>query len=233
MPIKYTQINNNELFDTVIKRLIEKINNYKARSLIFLSGGSVVGLYPLLGQAIEEGKIDRKKICFAQVDERYRPDNIEEVNAEAIEKTGLWKVCTKYGIPFHLISQELSFSQSVKAYDETVGNLFTLYQNRIAILGMGEDGHTAGLLPGYRKEWDEKQFVVGYKNDGLYPLRISITPFAIKQLSEGIVIALGDKKKEIINKLNSTEIKDINQYPVTLLDTIQNSKIYTDQNLVK
>src|SRR3989344_6713804 len=88
--------------------LIEKLNKFGQegkRCLLLLSGGSAVSLYQSLAEYIDKLQIRSDFLAFGQVDERFRPYNIEKINAVAIEKTGLIEKLESRAIPFYRIPQ--------------------------------------------------------------------------------------------------------------------------------
>ncbi len=196
------------------------------KMVLLLSGGSSTKIYPALGEYLQKGSY---QIALAQVDERFQPESQESVNSYDIGRTNLWKVCDERKIPYFLVSQEKTLAEASSQYNEILNRLFRDYPLKIAVLGIGPDGHTAGLLPGYEKVWNTNQYVVGYQNSGLYPKRISITPKAIKELDYGLVIAVGEAKKEPIKKaLAGKNVKDLNRCPASILRQIKRADLFTD-----
>lgn len=106
----------------------------------------------------------------------------------------------------------------------------------ISILGIGMDGHTAGIFP-----MDEASFRRVYQDDLTYvPVhveglkidsRASFTPtWLLSNADELIGYAVGPDKKEILENLNS-DTKKLNEQPAELLNLHKRSFIYTDQNI--
>ncbi|MBI4990949.1 6-phosphogluconolactonase, partial [Candidatus Gottesmanbacteria bacterium] len=83
---------------------IKLYHNIGQKTLLLLSGGSVVRLNSDVTQFIKNSDLNFDFLTFAQVDERFQPENQEDINAYQIEKTGLWKVCKEKNIPYYLIS---------------------------------------------------------------------------------------------------------------------------------
>jgi len=105
----------------------------------------------------------------------------------------------------------------------------------IALFGVGEDGHLAGMMPFLEKEEWEKLFLstknaVSYdaKHRSPYPLRATITgSFIQKSITCGIAFALGAKKERIIQRLINEDIP-YHTMPAQLLKTIPNCTLITD-----
>jgi len=225
------------------------------KTLLLLSGGSAVRLYRSLAKFLmtspypspaRRGENWNDFLALGQVDERFKPDNIElrtenlerstknqeprkksNINANAIGETGLWKVCEEKRIHYYLISQEGTLEQAADVYHQTISKLFKEYPNRAAILGIGEDCHTAGLLPGYEKDWNINNFIVGYRNNGQFPQRISLTPKALRQLDYAIIVAVGESKIQAIqNALKKENINNLNKFPAVLIRIIRNVDLF-------
>src|SRR3989338_6728652 len=155
-----------EEYDEALKKLCFVITgamSLKKKALIFLSGGSCVNLYAKLADWLAGQKDFGGNLTFAQADERFQPgDQVESrkynvvsrlnknINSDAIGESGLWEMCKKLRIPFHLVSQKGALNEAADEYNQTVEQLLNEHDYKIAVLGIGEDGHTAGLLPGYQ-----------------------------------------------------------------------------------
>lgn len=202
-------------------------HNITQKALVLLSGGSAVQIYKDLANFIDKSELDFSFLAFAQIDERFQPDKEKDVNAYQIEKTGLCKVCEKKRIPYYLISQAGSLQESAKEYNKILIKLFQEYTYKIAILGIGEDGHTAGLLPGFQKLWDVKKLIVGYKNDGEFNQRISMTLEALKQVDQAIVVANRMRKRRVIkNLLDDKFYPELDSFPASIIRSIQKSDLF-------
>lgn len=209
-------------------------HNIHQKTLFLLSGGSVVKIHSDLAKFINNSKLNFDFLAFAQVDERkfniqHSTFNREDINAYQIEKSGLWEVCKKKNIPYDLISQEGTLEQAAKKYNRRLQEFFEHFTYKIGVLGIGEDAHTAGLLPGYETSWNVNSQVVGYELEGLFRQRITITPKALLQLDQAIVMAAGGKKKEAIKiAVNPSNIDNIDKYPAALLQKINRVDLFTD-----
>ncbi len=214
---------------------IKLYHNITQETLLLLSGGSAVELYKSLTEFIKESDLDWKFLRIAQVDERFFGTfNNDDINAHQVEKTGLWEVCKKKKIPYLLISQEGTLSDSTKEYNKNLEKLFKECVYKIAVLGIGDDGHTAGLLPGYKRVWNTANLVAGYKNLGRFNQRITITPKAIRMLDQVIVMAVGEKKRNPIKHLTfnikqTTEEMKMDEFPAIILRVIPQVDRFVDR----
>lgn len=210
--------------------LLKRLDDCKhEKILLLLSGGSVVRLYSKLGEYL---KRHRGIIALGQVDERFQPLRKTDVNIQSIWDTGIFEVCDERKIPYFFVSQEGYLDESTAAYNTVLEKAFSEYTYIMAVLGLGEDGHTAGLLPGYDVFWDIEKMVSGYENVGTYRKRITITPKAIRKLDYSLVCALGDAKRPVIESIvKDTKLTDITRLPGLLLRDIQSVDLFTDQTI--
>lgn len=225
------------------ERVVEVVSasvTKREKTLLFLSGGSVVKMYSALGSALRSTDL----LLILQVDERFKPERKEETNAFQIARTGLWQACKKKSIPFYIVSQKGTLAQSTAKYNHTISKIFKSPKYtpevagklgtgfKLAILGIGPDCHTAGLAPGYQDKWNVKRYVVGYRNRGLYPQRITLTPFAIERLDYAIVVAVGGEKTQAIkNALDPANLSQLNKDPAAIIQKINQVELFTDQKV--
>lgn len=164
--------------------LYRKSNN---QTLLFLSGGSTPKeLYQTLAQEKElRGK------AIGMVDERA-----DKSNFEMIKKTGLLTYLKSARIGFYPIT-------SSSAYDKKIRSLIKSSGNKIAIMGIGADGHTASLAAGSQNSKVKTQSYVKGVNDfpGEFRERITLTFKALSQMDLLIILAFGNSKKEALQKM--------------------------------
>ena len=139
----------------------------------------------------------------------------KDINAENIGQTGLWEDCRNKKIPYYLVSQKGTLKSSTEEYNKTVSKLFPRYDFRMAILGMGKDGHTAGLMSGHEKIWNINDYVIGYKLDQkqMFKQRITITPFMLSKLDYALAGMVGEEKKQALEStLNPDNFDELDKY---------------------
>lgn len=207
-------------------------HNIGQKTLLLLSGGSMVKIYYDLAKFIKNSELNFDFLALGQIDERFQPENNEDINAGTIGRTGLWEVCKKKNISHHLISQTGLLEGAADKYDQQISKIFEQSVYKIGILGIGEDGHTAGLLPGFQSNWDINKFAVGFANDSKFKERISLTPKALIQFDQTIVVAVGEKKRSAIREiLDSKNADNFNKFPAALLQKCKKVDLFTDQQI--
>lgn len=209
----------NEVFEKAGKKLTEQIKlaiSDGKKTLLFLSGGSSVNLYTCLSPV-------SKLLDIAQIDERFQPESRGDINSEAILRVG-------FRGPFYIVSQEGLVEKAAEEYSRTIEALWKKCDYKIAVLGIGKDCHTAGLIPGYEKEWNVDRYVVGYSlSQNKFRQRITVTPKMLKQLDYALVVAMGEKKKKAIqNALKKDNLQHLNKYPAAIIQKIKKMDLFTD-----
>ncbi len=175
------------------------------KTAVFLSGGKTPS--PIYQQLAREEKFTPGVV--GMIDERFGEKFHAQSNELMIQNTGLLHYLTMRGIIFHPILQgEEGIIETTTNYDNQVRSMFSQYQSLIAVLGIGSDGHTAGLLPDNSKfqitnsNSTKYDYVSAYEYaDGLYKRRISMTLLGLSMLDLYIILAFGEDKKEAILKM--------------------------------
>lgn len=70
-----------------------------------------------------------------------------------------------------------------------------------ALLGVGEDGHTASLFPGHPALGSPRLVEVVRDSPKPPPLRLTLTPKALATAEEVVFLALGEEKREAVRRL--------------------------------
>ena len=103
--------------------------------------------------------------------------------------------------------------------------------------GIGEDGHTAGIMPYpensalFKSLFDDpEKWVVGYDAEGRneHPLRVTVTlSFLREVVDHSIVYAVGDGKKEALRQVLA-ETGTLWQTPARIIHEMRNVMLFTD-----
>lgn len=179
------------------------------KTLLLLSGGKTPkAFYETLAK---EEKLETGAVGL--IDERYGPKMHLDSNEWMIQKTGLLGYLTYQHIPFYPILQDTRHSgdeqgedSRIKSltlqYDETLRFLFNGFQKSIGILGIGLDGHTAGI-PIHTSLNNTDQALVTYFTDfpGAQRERISMTFLGLSMLDIMLVLVFGEDKKSALQAM--------------------------------
>ncbi len=176
------------------------------KTVLFLSGGSTPK--DLYAKIAKDKKLQVGAV--AMVDERYGKRFHENSNELMIKNTGLLSYLEEKNIRFYPILEDKTREKTAQNYDETVRFLLSHFPKSVAILGIGTDGHIAGIAPD-RMDFknplfnkDRKDLLVSEFNDskGEFGQRITMTFSALSKIDKLIVLVFGDKKKRALELMN-------------------------------
>jgi len=173
------------------------------RCSIALSGGSTPRpLYELLGKAPLRDELAATPVTWAVVDERYVPFDDPQSNAGMIERTLFADGLTAGHrfLPFrtHFADPQESAGQYEREWHEAgIDHL------DVAILGVGDDGHTASLFPGTSALQVEDRIAVAHFVPKVEMWRTTITKPVIRAAALRIVLAAGPSKRKIIEDVKA------------------------------
>ena len=111
---------------------------------------------------------------------------------------------------FHPIPAELGAGKATRMYTKFIDGIRKI---DIAVLGMGEDGHTASLFPGNPALDSTDSIVAVYDSPKPPPERVSFGLQTLRHAGETILIATGSNKREAMAKFESGE-----PIPVTMVE---------------
>ncbi len=175
-----------------------------------LSGGSTPHLlYRLLGSEPFSERVDWSRTHFFWGDERCVPPDHPDSNYLRAQQVLLAHI----PIPeenVHRILAELSPKKAAEDYEETLLRFFTSLtddQDReeasfdLALLGMGDDGHTASLFPGTAVIHEETRWVEALYVDKLAAWRVTLTPAILNRARHILFLAAGAGKSYTLQRV--------------------------------
>lgn len=213
--------------------LYDEVNR---KTVLFLSGGKTPkALYETLAseQIITPAAV-------ALVDERYGEPMHANSNELMIQDSGLLSYLEKQNIPFYsMLAENESQEDAVQRYDQTTRDLFFKFPKSIGILGIGEDGHIASMLPS-RKDFTNPlfakgntyEYVAGVDDQGKYGKRITLTFAGLALLDFVVVFVFGkDKKKALKKALSQGSVEEIPARFFQQPDMSEKTLFITDQKI--
>lgn len=177
-------------------------------TLLLLSGGLTPK--PLYEQLAREGKLHPGAVGLT--DERIGP--LDSTNGEMIRKTGFVGYLEKVKIQSYSIrrSQSQTVEEAALDYNNNLKNLLKMFPRRIAILGMGPDGHIASIAPN-RKDFANPVFdsvghvlAAGFEDpkgmdDGGFGKRVTMTFRALREMDLLICLVFGENKSHALKRM--------------------------------
>jgi 6-phosphogluconolactonase len=182
---------------------------------IALSGGkSPQLLYQTLADAAHASQIDWANVDVFFSDERCLPPDSAESNFRQATEMLLDHVPVAYERVFRMRG-EADPRQAAEEYDQLLRGRFPDQGLDLALLGVGDDGHTASLFPGTAALTETQRLCVANYVPGRSVWRLTMTPAFLKRSYEVFVIASGSSKAEVIQRV--LEGEKASEYPVQLV----------------
>ena len=170
------------------------------QTVLFLSGGNTPK--PLYKALAKEKKL--KVGAVAMVDDRYSLHQ-QYSNEFMMRESGLAPYLESKDIEFYSILKfGLSREQTAREYEQNVKLLLSRFKKKVAVLGIGSDGHTAGILPGTKLLGDS--LVADFNTRGEeFKGRITLTFKALSEFDRLVVLAFGKEKKNALMQMLAKE----------------------------
>ncbi len=206
--------------------------------LLLLAGGSAFAVYDaILPQWLSS------YVTIAMTDDRFSHE-LDINNSHILQATDFYNECINNDVYF--ISTEVwgeekpedlavRFEHGLRKWREEFPSGVV-----IGVFGVGEDGHTCGIIPEANKSATSKKlfterfentdkWVVGYTTErNQYRERITITNTFIKEnVDHAVVYVSGEKKRKAIEKLVAAS-GEVSQTPARVLREFKDVEIFTD-----
>ncbi len=192
--------------------------------LLLISGGSNLSVAV---QALSQlTALELAYVHVAQVDERFVPRGDQDSNWQQFVQT-FGSIEMLAGVT-PVLEEGVSFFETVNNYDLELTNKIKEADYSLALVGIGPDGHMAGMKPLPAIDFQlffNDDFVAGYKADDFK--RITVTDYGLKVLSDIVVFACDEAKKDTIRKL--AEHIPVHKQPAQLLKVYDRVTLFTDK----
>jgi len=189
-----------------LAQLIEQCINERGKCHVILPGGNT----PVLTfQYLVKRTLRWSSIHWYPGDERCYPAGHPERNDVMLEKN-LWSLLPVESISqtnVHSIPAELGAEEAAKVYSELVREVPCF---DIAMLGLGEDGHTASLFPGNNALLDKRRVVPVFDSPKAPSERVSFGIEVLQAAHHKIVLVSGKAKAAILMRIKNGEPLPVN-----------------------
>lgn len=178
------------------------------KTALYLSGGKTPKeLYAMLSH---EEKIVPGAV--GMVDERYGQKFHAKSNEVMIRETGLVRYLEMRDVPFYpILTGHPGLDKDerklvTQVYDDRLRSLNAILQKSVAVLGIGSDGHTAGIA-GNRQNFhnplfdlDRKHLLISEFNDekGDFKERVTMTFLGLSMMDVLLILVFGEDKKHAL-----------------------------------
>lgn len=184
---------------------VEQVARYISSPLVagqrvtwFTSGGSNIMIQKdIMDVVATEAKDHVRLLTIAPVDERYGLKDHEDSNYRAMKQVGFQPGAAQW---IDVLDKDADFATTTNMYKDVVEEAVQA-DVTIATLGLGADGHTAGILP-RSSALDADDTVVGYQANFQ---RMTLTPKALINIDHAFLIAYGASKLGAVNELKENK----------------------------
>ncbi len=200
-------------------RIISELQAGK-QVLWLLSGGSNIQVTVAVMARLPESLTEQ--LVLALIDERFGTVGHAHSNWAGLLAAGLQ---TGRASVIPLLQDGLDQSTTASAYAKSITESFATCDVAIAQLGIGEDGHTAGILPRSGATEDTTALVVSY--DSTPFKRISLSFAGLRTIDVAFVLAFGPTKKTQLQRLMDSDLT-LDEQPAQILKAIHEAYVYND-----
>jgi 6-phosphogluconolactonase len=198
------------LAERVAAWILERVLALPGKVSVCLSGGSTPQrLYQTLAETPCRDRMPWQRMHWFLGDERFVPANDPRSNYRMIREALLDRIEAPAGSVHPIPTQGLTLDAAVVAYERELKRFHgaeELSPDRplfdVTLLGLGEDGHTASLLPGApvldeRSRWVAP--VVGFAPEA----RITLTYPALESSRDVAFLVSGEAKRQILARIRT------------------------------
>lgn len=220
MAIQFLQVTPEQAEAKVLTGLKAALKKYE-RVLWIITGGSNLAMIAQIMDKISG--TESAKLAIMLSDERFGPIGFPDSNLKQLYDAG-FKPKRATVVP--VLRPGVLLKETTEFYDEAVRTAFAAADFTFAQLGMGPDGHVAGILPGSPATKPTKKWVMSYETPEF--TRITLTPFALSRLSEAFLPVFGKAKKTALENLRDKQLT-ISKQPAQLLKKLPIVAVLNDQ----
>lgn len=204
---------------TLSQRLIKELKQDK-NVLWLVSGGSNITSAVTVMKTIPDNL--QMQLTILPVDERFGAVGHSDSNYQQLIETGF---DAGDAILLNILENNLSLGQTEERFKSLAGQAFEEADVIIALLGIGSDGHLAGILPGSPASLESRKYVTCYEAKPY--TRITLTFPALRKINAAYVYAYSEAKTDALNKLMNQDIGPEMQ-PAQILKQLDEAYVYND-----
>jgi 6-phosphogluconolactonase len=195
--------------DEILRSCQEVLRARKAFTIALAGGKTPRGLYQLLGgegDTTYRLKMPWPQVHFFWTDERIVPADHPDSNYGMARETFLQKINATRKQVHRIRTEGMTPPQSAVDYERELkaffGDHLMLRHNvprfDVVLLGLGADGHAAGLFPGWDVSRALRPLVVAPRTNEPAKMRISMTPLVINMAANVIFMVAGKEKAAML-----------------------------------
>lgn len=223
--------NTDQLAKAVADEIVELIHvtlQKQDRFTFVLSGGSTPKkLYELLASDAYKQKVNWQAVHFFWGDERFVPFIDERNNAKMSFDTLLDKLPVVHS-QIHVMRTDIPADESSVQYEEILRDYFGKNPSHtfdLVLLGMGGDGHTLSLFPGYPIVHETKKWVDSFFLEEQNMYRITLTRDVVNKSSNIFFLVAGADKTAALQQVLEGELNP-DKYPSQVIKPVDGRLVW-------
>jgi 6-phosphogluconolactonase len=202
------------LAETAAERLIARIAANNSRIAVCLTGGSSPKkLYELLASEPYQNRIPWDRVHWFIGDERFVPPS-NPLNNMRVARQAFLNRCAPLVNVHPIATDSENPDEAARRYEAELKSFYgadSLDPARplfdVVLMGIGPDGHTASLFPGYPAVEESERWVVGVPQAHVEPFvpRVTLTLPALASCREMLFEVSGVDKRPILTRVLQSE----------------------------
>ncbi|TLV01608.1 6-phosphogluconolactonase [Dyadobacter luticola] len=201
-----------------IAEYIQEVLAKQDRFTFVLSGGNTPKiLFAELVKSPLKESIDWEKVHFFWGDERYVPYEDSRNNAKMCFEELLSKVPAKPE-HIHIMRTDISPEESAAEYEAILKSYFGESETTFDFVlnGMGDDGHTLSLFPGFAVVHEKEKWVTSFWLTIQDMYRITLTAPVVNKAACVAFMAVGENKAKVLKDVLEGET-NLDLYPSQII----------------
>lgn len=216
--LDFRKVTSEEPVVAYLASLLSKKLHAGQKVLWLVSGGSAIGVQAAVAQKLAGH--DLSKLTVTLADERFGPVGHTDSNWQKLQDTGF----SLDGATLLPVLTGAGMEVTADQFAKNLANSYAKADFRLALLGLGPDGHTAGILPG-TPATVAPGWAVAYHTSQFD--RITMTAGAITKLDEVVMYAMGETKRIPLEDLHKNLLLD--EQPAQAIKAVAKVTIFNDQ----
>ena len=206
----------------LVDKIISLLNDRKKVLWLICGGSNIPTAIEVMARmrAQVSGNI-LGNLTVSQTDERYGPVGPKDSNWQQMVEGGF----NFQGIKSLPILENITLEETIVSFGRKISEAFADVDFVVGQLGIGPDGHIAGILPN-TPAVNDTGVVTGYVAEPF--TRVSLTFNQLTKINFSYVFAFGASKRQALTELRDKDLS-LNDQPCAILKQMKESSVFTDQ----
>jgi len=219
--LRFQKLSDNASASEIISERLRKELRDKKQVLWLLSGGSNIAIEVAALKTVPSELCANLTIMLS--DERFGPYGHKDSNMQQLHDAG-FEPGSAHVVPV-LVPESLPMDATTHHYEDNITQALAAADVCIVQLGMGSDGHIAGILP-HSPAMEATGLVTSYNTENFD--RITLTFQALRQATAAYVFAFGADKRTQLVWLQNADLP-VDEQPAQFLKRLGEVYMYNDQ----